>query len=238
MLTKSEAIVLRVIPYADNKLILNCYSPGQGKIAFVDYRSKGRKKQRSGYFHPLAIVEVEYNSHERKQVYAVKSIQHSSQFQSLLTNPLKQSFSLFLSEFLNLVLKDEDANEELYTYIKRFIGFLNEAKGSFDLFHLKFILGLAAFTGFFPEIQFKAFHEKSYLNLMSGCFEEADTSLTISANCTWLLVRLSNTSFDSLHDLQVPPGLITEGLNALMQYYSIHFPDFKIPSSLKIFRGY
>lgn len=238
MFTKSQAIVLRTIPYSDSKLILNCYTPKFGKIAFIDYRAKGRKKHRSGYFHPLAIIEVEYNSHERKQVYSAKSIQHSVQLQSVLTNPFKQSISLFLSEFLDFILKDEDSNETLYEYILKGISALDEAKEGYDLFHLKFILDLATFTGFFPEIQFNQYYENRFLNLMNGAFEDHDGSLTVSTNCTLFIVQLANTPYESLGDIDVSTGLITEGLNALMRYYSIHFPDFKTPTSLKIFRGY
>lgn len=238
MLTTTKAVVLKIVPYSDSKNIFNCYSPDFGRITFVHFQSKGGKRQRSAYFHPLSLVEVVFNHHERKHVYTANSMQHSVQLQSLLTNPLKQSIILFLAEWLNSILKDEDANAFLYTYISDFVELLNVAKSNFELFHLKFILELATFTGFFPEMRWEDFTVGGYLNLYSGDFESQASNLTVSGPITEALLQIGTLPYDKLSEQNFPSAVRTEMLDEILRFYALHFPDFKVPASIKIFRGY
>lgn len=238
MITTTKAVVLRIVPYSDSKYILNCYSSDFGRISFVNFKPKGGKQKRTEYIHSLALVEVVFINHEKKQVHTARSVQLCEQLQSLLSNPAKQSIVMFLAEFLNFVIKDEDSNPYLYRYIEEFICQLNETSERFDWFHHKFLLELAGFTGFFPELNLENNTNSGFLNLFTGELDEDESAFSVPLNVTECLRALRNIAYDSLPNIKGTALLRSDVLDAIIRYYSLHFPDFKEPSSLKIFRGY
>lgn len=238
MISTTKAIVLRIIPYSDSKNILNCYSPDFGRVSFVCFKPKGKKRWSAGYFHLLALVEVVFAYHEKKHVHTARSVQHTGQLQSLLNNPAKLSIAIFLAEFLNSVLQEEDANALLYTYMENFIFQLNESVSGYDGFHLKFMLELASYTGFFPELDLSGVIGNGFLNLSTGELDDTEHTFSLSKESGDIFKKLISTPYESLSTISIGAASRTKLLNELIRFYSIHFPDFKEPASLKIFRGY
>ncbi len=238
MITSTNVLVLRIVPYSDSKVILNAYSPDFGRISFLHFKPKATKKGRAGYFHPLALLEVLFNNHEKKQVHTARSVQHAVQLQSVLSNPAKQSITLFLAEFFNLILKDEDANPHLYHYLAAMVEKLDADTNGYPWYHLKVVLEVAAFTGFFPELQLRHNHGKAFLNLYTGELEGVSGPFSASEETTGALRSLLELPYEDLVQMPGGKGVRAQVLNDLMRFYALHFPDFKEPASLKIFRDY
>ena len=75
----------------------------------------------------------------------------SHPFQSLPFEVAKSTIAMFVTEFLNKVLKEEASSPVLFGFLIDSVLFLEEARTDSENFHLAFLLKLSFFLGFGPE---------------------------------------------------------------------------------------
>ncbi|MGY0391397.1 DNA repair protein RecO [Bizionia sp. KMM 8389] len=232
MASATKAIVLSKIKYRDNDLIVGCYTENRGVTSYLirgAYKSK--RPGTVAYYQLLSQLEIVENYKPKQSLHYIKEVKSSFVYSSLHTNVIKSSIVLFLSEVLANVLKEEEENTLLFTYLETALQWL-DSESNYANFHLLFLLKLTKHLGFYPDTTQT---ETGVFNLESGYFEpDAKHIYAISSTNNTILKQFLGMNFDALNTVKLNATQRQAFLNMLMQYYEFHLGYFKKPKSLQI----
>lgn len=234
MLNKAKAIVLSKIKYRDNDLIVKCFTNHRGAVSYLvrGVLKTSKRNSKAAYFQLLTQLEIEENFKENQSLQTIRDIKLNYPYATLHTNVLKSSIVIFLSEVLNSVLKEEEQNEQLYSYLETTFQWL-DIKDQFTNFHLLFLLNLTKHLGFFPEVSNS---EANFFNLSKGAFETQKSDLySISGENLIILKQLLGTNFDDLEQIKLTSKQRQSFLTMLLLYFELHLGSFRKPKSLQVF---
>lgn len=232
MLQKTHAIVINSIKYSDTSLIVNCYTKEYG---VKTYMLKGVLKSKKGnlkkaYFQPLTQLQIVAYHNNKGNLNSIKEAQISNFYQSIHTDVVKQSLVLFLSEILKDVLKEEESNPSLFTYLETALVWL-DTHDKIANFHLFFLLNLTKYLGFYPDTS----KQTNYFDLLEGKFvTQPISNYYIKEPQIIFFKTLLGTNFEALPNIIFTSLQRQELLDSLIQYISLHLHTFKSPKSLVI----
>ena len=229
---ETKAIVLSSLKYGDTSLIIRCYTQDFGLKSFIAKGVFTKKKRNTSLYFPLAEIDLSFQpkSNEQQLVF-LKSAQTSYYYESLHFHPIKSAIVFFLAEILNLVLKEESSNQEVYFYIEHSLKEFDQKKEDFADFHLIFLLQLSHFLGFYPNLE----QDGNLFDLENGFFSNSNSSINmLKASETVLFKKLLELNFteDSKNTFNQPQRSLL--LEILVKYYQIHTTNFKKPKSLQV----
>ena len=234
MLIPSQAIVLSKLKYNDYDLIVRCYTQHRGSVSYMvkgGLKSSKSRPSKSVYFQPLSQLEIIENFRPNQSLHYFKEVKAGYIYKSLHTNVYKSSVALFLAEVLNLSLKEEEKNEDLYQFLETALVYLDD-ETQFSNFHLLFLIKLTRFLGFQPE---RPIEEATSFNLLKGYFEkDVNDMYSITGKNFQLLKLLLGTNFDDVTEIKLSAKERQDFLNVLLYYFELHLGNFKKPKSLKI----
>lgn len=234
MLITTDAIVLSKLKYNDNDLIVKCYTEELGVLSFllrgILKSKKGNSK--AAYFQLLTQLQIVIIHKNKHSLHSIKEAKLSYLYSSLHSNVLKSSIVMFLSEVLSNILKEEEQDEALYSYLENTLLWL-DSESEYSNFHLLFLLKLTKYLGFYPD---ESNNEYPFFNLSEGKFESKSTNkYTISGKNLTLLKRLLGTNFDAIYEVKISSKQRQAFLSIMLLYFELHLGGFKTPKSLKIF---
>ena len=233
MLVSTNAIVLSKLKYRDNDLIVKCYTQQHGTLSFLLRGILKSKKGtlQSAYFQMLSQLQIVMDYKENRSLHTIKEVRLNNLYTSLHSNVVKSAVVMFLSEVLTGVLKEEEPNETLYSYIETTLLWF-DSHTEYANFHLLFLLNLTKYLGFYPEMLHL---EQPYFNLQDGKFElKASNRNTVSGETVALLKTFLKSSFDVLSELKINAKQRQSFLSMLLRYYELHLEGFKTPKSLQV----
>lgn len=231
---KTQAIVLKHLKYGDTGLILHFYTQKMGMLPFIFKGFYTRKKKNNALLFPLTEVELTFSLKNKTDLKTARSIGVNYVLSEGHTHPVKSLVLQLLGEILYTVLRQDDANEPLYNYIKEQLYIFDQKKNNFADFHIWFLLRLTYFLGFQPNQESA---EAPYFDLQEGCFTNAkNTPYAQNENDSRLLKKLMKMEFSSSSDNQFNQEQRQHLLALLIDYYRLHVPGFKEPKSLEIIK--
>lgn len=238
MLIKTEAIVLRSLKYGENRLIVDMFTKENGRQAFIVTVSKkntgnGIRKQ---LFQPLTILEVTASASASSLLHKIKEVHVVSPYIAIPFEPVKLSVGLFLSDFLCQSLKSEQANTHLYIYIKDSLLLLDICDKPVANFHLVFMLRMAQFIGFEPNVDY--YSEGDCFDLR-GCLFCRDVPLHndyLKPDEAALIQTVVRMNYANMHLFRFTRTERNRVVDVLIRYYCIHLPDFAPLKSLGVLR--
>src|SRR5690554_3282188 len=141
MLATTNAIVLSKIKYRDNDLIVKCYTQKFGVVSYILRQVSSSKKgsSKTAYFQLLSQLQLVTLHKNNRSLQEVKEVKTHYMYESLHTHVLKSSIVFFLSEVLASTLKEEEDNQNLYTYLETSLQWL-DTNSDYANFHLLFLL--------------------------------------------------------------------------------------------------
>lgn len=216
MILRTKGIVLSSIKYAESSIVCKIYTE---ELGLQSYLINGVRKKRgtSNYYQPLSLLEMVVYHKEIRGLQRVREIAFAHQHKSIPFNVLKSSVALFLVEVLSKCLKEEEKNQELFSFLSNSI--IDFDKTPFESsFHLKFLLNLSAYLGFYPDGNNS---HLPYFDLMNGCFTNN------CPNHKHFITTPLITTFAAL--LKGGSEVITEKKNILkklLEYYGLHLDGF------------
>lgn len=231
MLVKTKAIVISSLKYQEKSLIVKCFTQSDGlKSYFVPNAFSAKKSnQKIAYFQPFSILEIEANHKNKGILEHFKEIKLAYSYQTIATDVVKSSIILFLSEMLHHSIKEEEENENLFTFLETALLWLDNHE-EITNFHLIFLLQMTKFFGFFPN---KA--NGNYFEMIDGVFSEYQGTSCLNFQETVLLKKLLELKFDSSKKLFLASER-QQLLKFIIDYYSIHLDGFKKPKSLEVLK--
>jgi DNA repair protein RecO (recombination protein O) len=177
-------------------------------------------------------LQIEENYKPNQSLQFISEVKLNIVYHSLHTNVLKSAITMFLSEVLSAVLKEEEPNESLYNFLETTLELLDN-ETEFSNFHLLFLLELTKHLGFYPDTAQMDF---PYFNLSSGEFEpKPQQAYSISGENLATLKTLLGIKFDALNSLKLNSNQRQSFLNMMLLYYELQLGDFRKPKSLQIF---
>lgn len=233
MLVSTKAIVISKIKYRDNDLIVKCYTEHFGVQSYLlrgVLKSK-KGKLRTAYFQLLSQLEIIINYRQKRSLQSLNEVKPSSIYNSIHSNVSKSAIAMFLAEVLSTILKEEENNESLYSYLETTLLWL-DANDEVSNFHLLFLLNLSKYLGFYPDLSNS---DMDFFNLEDGKFQFQKTGLyCITGDELNLFKQLLGTNFDTLNTIKINATRKQEFLNMILLYFELHLGSLKKPRSLQV----
>ncbi|WP_159022346.1 DNA repair protein RecO [Formosa sp. L2A11] len=234
MFYSSSAIVLSKLKYRDNDLIVSCYTKEFGIVSFL-LRGvlKSRKgKARVAYFQLLSQIQIEADFKQNRSLQTLKDVKINVLYATLHTQVIKSTIVMFLADVLAIVLKEEEADTELFEFLESTLLVLDETSDPAN-FHLVFLAQLTRFLGISPDTTHSNYN---YFNLSTGQFEKQSTSIysITGDNLKYFKISLG-ILFDDLEAMKMNSKQRQSFLDMLLLYYELHLGHFREPKSLAIF---
>lgn len=228
MLVKTEAIVLRMLKYGDQRNIVDMFTREQGHQAFIVTVPKtGRGRLKRQYFQPLTLLAIEADLRPTVQLQKLRDASLLAPLSSLHDDVRKLSLSLFLSEFLFHALKGEQQNGPLFQYVANSMEWLDGCREQYANFHLVFLMRLSRFLGFWPNLEGSR-QAGLFFDLRSATFTAAAPlhSDFLQPEEAAVIGTLMRMDYASMHLFRLTRQQRTRILELLLLYYRLHVPEF------------
>ena len=233
MLVKTKAIVLSALRYQEKSMIVKCFTESSGLKSYYvrDAFSSKKSSQKTIYFRPLNILEIEASHKDKGTLEYFKEVRMCYSYQTLTTSMVKTGMAMFVSEMLHNSIKEEEQNESLYHFLETALLWL-DSHDEIVNFHLIMLLELTKFLGFYPN---DARKDHEFFEMTEGIFIQYPTVTCLTAHETSLLLRLMPLKFDN----STKAFHVTERqalLKIVLDYYALHLDGFRRPKSLEVLR--
>jgi len=233
MLVKTKAIVLSALRYQDKSLIVKCFTESDGLKSYYvrDAFSSKKSSQKTVYFRPLNILEIEASHKNKGTLEYFKEVRMAYPYFTLNTDILKTTIAIFVSEMLHHCIKEEEKNSNLYSFLETALLWLDSHDEAAN-FHLILLLEVTKFLGFYPDV---SNNDYSFFEMTGGVFVPYASTSCLSVEDTQLLRRLMPLKFDnSTKAFHVSERQAL--LKILLDYYAFHLDGFRRPKSLEVLR--
>ncbi len=142
---------MRTVRYDDSSIIADIFTDTRGMLSFmVKTKRRSRDVTRNLLLSPLAIVEVDFDYREGKNLLKIDDARLVEAYRSLPYHPVKAAIALFLCDFLFHALRNEQPSQELYSFVEKSMLWLDNSEGHFANFPATFLLRLTRFLGIWP----------------------------------------------------------------------------------------
>lgn len=231
MIVKTQAIIISSLKYGDTSRILKCYTREEGIQSLIAKGVYARRNRTNPMLSPLNMVELIYDNKGKSTLKIMKECRMQVHYVSIDNNQYKTAIALFLSEILNMVLREEEANPDLYDFVSSSLSFFDRKEEAYSDFHLWFLLQLSRYLGFYPQIKPGA----AYFDLINGVSaREIPTGVYAETERMKLLEILSELNFFEQVTNRFNQSQRKMLLELLLKYYEIHLYDFRWPKSLEV----
>ena len=149
MKSKAELIVLNHTKFGENSIVLHTLSAEYGRRGFLVRVSP---KTAMALFLPLNILQAEVTENPKSDLWFARNFVSVSPLNGIRNNIHKNTMTLFMSEVLYRVVKDQSNEDGLAEWLKGQILTLDALESDFANFHLMFLLNLCSALGFDPDI--------------------------------------------------------------------------------------
>jgi len=234
MLIKTNGIVLHSLKYNDNSTIVSIYTCQFGRISYIVHGvNKKRAKFRASFLQPLSIVEIDVYHVPGKNLQSIKDIRSVYPFVGIPFHPIKNSLALFISEILFRALKQTDPDESLYHFLENSVQALDCCDDGLANFHLVFMIKLCRFLGFAPNSDGE---EEKYFDLLNGVFTHEKPLHThfIASELNSNFIKIMQSDYVDMSAVRISRDDRFKLLEALVEYYKLHVPDFYGLNSLPV----
>lgn len=235
MIHKTKGIVLSQVKYGDTSFIVHAYTEKFGRQTYMVKGGRSKKStKKSNLFRPFFLLEMEVYHRDGKNIQSLKEVRLCENLNNLVFDVYKSAMVLFLTEVCTKVLREEEANKELFVFLYNSIRYLDLTEESIARFHLYFLSKLSRFLGFFPQLNWT--DESTYFDMDNGFFVPEER---IHAHC--LGKRISNklnvlfsTSIDRINDLLISKEEENFLLRSILNFYALQIDGFSNLKSLSV----
>ena len=148
MKSKAEIIVINHTKFGESSIVLHTLSSEYGRRGFL---VKVTPRTAMALFLPLNILEAEVTENPKSDLWYARNFVSVTPLNGIRGNIHKNTMTLFMSEVLYRVVKDQTNEDGLADWLKSQIMTLDALNSDFANFHLLFLLNLCAALGFDPD---------------------------------------------------------------------------------------
>jgi DNA repair protein RecO (recombination protein O) len=236
MLVKTDAILLHHVRYSDSSLIAHFYTREYGKLSvMVKGLSSKKRSAKFSYFQPLNIFRLELYHYENRELNNLKELSLSYIPKHIPGDIHRSTITLFISELLYSVIREEDINTRLYGFIESSVIALDEMTAGTSNFHLWFLVAFTDYTGIGPS---HTTLKEYYFDMISGQFTQYPPSHPdyLEPHSAAILNRLLQMPAEKLGELRLSGEERSDLLDRILKYYNLHLPGIRQMRSLQILK--
>ena len=227
MLHKTRGIVLKTTLYSESSVIVQVFTE---KFGIQSYLINGVKKPKAkipmNVLQPLHLLDMVVYHKVNTQLQRVSEVRPSPVFKSIPYDVIKNTIVQFLNEVLYKSIRQQGAEDALFSFIYNAISWFDETEKPSANFHLAFLLKLSRFLGFAPHEQTRK--DQKYFDLQEGEF----TSLMpihpyfIEKTDADFFLLLFSTSFEKIFEIKIDNATRRFLLDKILIYYTLHTASF------------
>lgn len=238
MLETTSGIVLHYNRYNDDSAIVDIFTESRGSLSFL---VRDRRQQRKSSLHttllrPLNIIELVFDFRPSASLQRLQELHIGHCYTSLPYDPTKETIALFLSEFLHNVLRSEVKNPDLYHYILYSMQWFDATNAGIANFHVAFLIRLAYYLGFWPNIDKKNMLPFFDLKDSIAVDTEPAHNFFLKGEEVEKLPLLLRMNVRNMHSFRLNRQQRNRILDVLTAYYKLHVPEFRDLRSLAVLR--
>ena len=235
MTEKFVGIVLDVTRHSDRHNIVTLFTRSRGRVSFISPAGGGKSGRiRHARLQPLAVIEGDMNFRQNAELQRLGAFSLHTVWGDIYFNPVKQMLALFLSEFLNKLMRASMPDENTWDYVFNAIRLLDSMKSGVADFHIVFLSSLLPFAGIQPDA--KEYTPGDYLDMQSGNFTPTRPPHRdfLQGEEAQFAARLCRINFSNFRILRLNSNLRLSTLQKLLHYYGLHFPGCANLKSLSV----
>lgn len=232
---KTDAIILHCSKYGDNKLIVNTFTRDNGRMSFSVVIPQSRNKASAlPYCQPLFQNEIEYAGANGAGIRKASKITPSKTYATIPFSMGKMSVAMFLAEMLSRVLSYSEENETMYDFIATSLTILDQPDYSGKNFHLKFLMQLAKYMGFYPGNRYSDLRPS--FDLAKSMFVEDSIGVPhlIRPPYGKIFSELLDTDIINSDRIDMPGTVRSILLEKVIEYYAYRFDNLSNIRSLDV----
>jgi DNA repair protein RecO (recombination protein O) len=148
MLNKTKGIVIQYMKYRESSLLVTIYTAEFGISSYVENGVRSAKaKHKIALFQPLTLLDLEVYHKPGKGLHRISEAKCYYPYRKIPFDIASSSIALFLTEVLSKVLREEEANPVLFSFLEESFQILDQGKGHWETFHLQLLWRLREFLG-------------------------------------------------------------------------------------------
>ncbi|RZK48189.1 MAG: DNA repair protein RecO [Pedobacter sp.] len=213
--------------YSESSVIVQVFTE---KFGIQSYLINGVKKPKAkipmNVLQPLHLLDMVVYHKVNTQLQRVSEVRPLPVFKSIPYDVIKNTIVQFLNEVLYKSIRQQGADNALFSFIYNAISWFDETEKPSVNFHLAFLLKLSRFLGFAPHEQTRK--DQKYFDLQEGEF----TSLMPihpyymeKIDADFFLVLFS-TSFEKIFEIKIDNTTRRFLLDKILIYYTLHTASF------------
>jgi DNA repair protein RecO (recombination protein O) len=235
MLHKTRGVALHVTDYSETSVVVRIYTELFGAQSYLINNVRSTKaKVKANLLQPLTLLDLVVYHKPARDLQRVKEIKALPVLQHIPYDVGKSSISFFIAEILYKVLREEEANDELFDFLFHAIQLLDLQTLNYSVFHHTFLLQLTKYLGFFPHGAYST--ATPIFNLSDGLFQSTAPihPYYLTSTSAEKISLLLNASFEKAAQLGFPYELRKEMLQNILLYYKLHLHNFGELRSLAV----
>ena len=235
MLHKTRGIVLHSIPYNDKYTITLIYTEEFGRVLYLTSLSKSRKTRvPRSLFHPMAILDLEVEHKNLRDIQRIKEIKIHIPLVALLTNPVKNAMGIFIAELISKVIREEQTNRLLFDFLLQSVQVLELTTVSPANFHLVFMIRFSRLLGFYPDTS--TYHKGMFFDMRNGVFTGNKPAHTdyLPPDESVVFYNLLRMSYENMSVYRFSGQERQVIIHRILEYYRLHLSDFPEIKSLEV----
>ncbi len=234
---KTEAIILHCSKYGDNKLIVNTFTRNNGRMSFsVVIPSQRNKASALPYCQPLFLNEIEYTGANGAGIRKASKITPSVTYATIPFSMSKTAIAMFLAEMLSRVLSYSEENEAVFDFIATSLRILDQPEYKGLNFHLKFLIQLAKYLGFYPGNRYS--ETKPSFDLSKSMFIEDSAAILHQIRPPYgkIFSNITDTDIVNCENIELNGNERSYLLEKLVEYYAYRFDNLSNIRSLEVLK--
>ncbi len=244
---KSRCIVLRTVRYGDSKIIadLLCRECGRVSVAVTIEGGAAARSRRGGaqkrmgrqLFQPLSVLDAVISMTPNRPMARLGEARLAVPYASIPFDGAKMSLAFFVAEFLGYSTRSMHCDPLLYDFVEQSLQWLDAAERGIGNFHLMFMMRMARFLGFLPDLE--TYMPGAVFNLREGVFSlsapcHPDFLVPQDAEHIIMLMRMRPGNIHLFRLTREERNRITD---ICLRFYRLHVPVFGEMRTLDVLRA-
>ena len=242
MTHKTKGIVLRSIRYGETSLVVTVFTEVFGIQTYMVNGARSNKKSgaKAVLYQPPSLLDMVVYHQEQQTMHRIKEASWSFLYKNILSDVVKNSIAVFITELIHKTLKQPEANADLFYFCEDVFQQLDEAPPQIAAnFPLYCCLQLTHFFGFqINDIPLElANSELLYLDLIEGNFTDITPTHPHFLEKEDALISSELLRIMQPHELsqiKLNKQKRRQLLHKYLEYYSLHITDFGQIKTLRV----
>ena len=225
MLHNTRGIVFHQVKYSETSMIVRIYTELFGLQSYLirGIRSK-KSKIKPALLQHLSLLDLIVYHKEKKDIQNIKEVKIAYPYKTIPYEIKKSSVAVFLNEVLYKVIREQEANPELFAFLFNSLQILDLREKGISDFYLIFLIRLTKYLGFFPKNNFSV--QNCNFNLEEGLFNsnKEPKELIVNRPYSEYLSNLTESTYENSAELKILPQHRSKLLEVILNYYQLHIP--------------